>query len=85
MKAGFDQMKNEKARLEKSLRQETQLNQEQSIKLQILKDALEKRAYDSMPTSKGTTLKEPLSNEYLTQQLNSSAKLRGFKAPISMA
>jgi CBS-domain-containing membrane protein len=40
-----------------------------------MKDALDKRTYDSMPTSKGTTLKEPLSNEHLTQQLSSSAKL----------
>lgn len=47
MKVTLDQVRREKAELEKVLRRETQLNEENYLKIQILKDKLEKKMSDT--------------------------------------
>lgn len=49
MRQAFGSIKHEKSALEKSLRQETQINEELNLKLQILKDAVEQKMQIDYP------------------------------------
>lgn len=60
MKQAMEHFQNEKAMLERSLRQETQLNEELTLKVQILKDAMERKVTNDFMNSKGQTLKKGL-------------------------
>lgn len=52
MRSAFGSIKHEKSVLEKSLRRETQINEELNLKLQILKDALEQKIQIEYPQLK---------------------------------